>query len=72
MRTCCAWRIAKQIEGRAGGYSCATQDEALSIVRLERVAADRLWVDAQFAALPPFRKAKKPRHGKSKKAKKSK
>ena len=27
-------------------------------MRLERVAVDRLWVDAQFAALPPFKKAK--------------
>ena len=67
-----AWHIAKQIEGRAGGYSCATQDEALSIVRLERVAADRLWVDAQFAALPPFKKAKEPRSGKVRRAKKAK
>ncbi len=66
-----AWRIVKRIECRNGGYSCATRDEALSIVRLERVAADRLWVDAQFAALPPFKKAKKPRQGKAKKGKKA-
>ena len=66
-----AWRIVKRIECRNGGYSCATQDEALSIVRLEHVASDRLWVDAQFAALPPFKKAKKPRQGKVKKGKKA-
>ena len=67
-----AWRIVKRIECRGEGYSCATQDEALAIVRLEHVASDRLWVDAQFAALPPFKKAKKPRSGKPKRAKKSK
>lgn len=51
-----AWRIVKQLQGR--GYAYAFKDEALAIVRLERVAVDRLWVDAQFAALPPFKKAK--------------
>ena len=53
-----AWRFIKPIKDR--GY--AQRDEALAILRLERVAADRLWVDAQFAALPPFKandKAKK-------------
>ena len=54
-----AWRIALRIEDYAKNYGCATRDQALSIVRLERVAADRLWVDVQFAALPPFRKPKK-------------
>ena len=54
-----AWRIVKRIDGRGYGYAYAFKDEALSIVRLGRVAADRLWVDAQFTALPPFRKAKK-------------
>ena len=54
-----AWRIALRIEDCAKSYGCATRDQALSIVRLERVAADRLWVDVQFAALPPFRKPKK-------------
>ena len=67
-----AWRIVKRIKNRDDGYSCATQDEALAIMRLERVASDRLFIDAQFAALPPFKKAKKPRQGKSKKAKKAK
>ena len=54
-----AWRIVKRIKNRDDGYSCATQDEALAIMRLERVASDRLFIDAQFAALPPFKKAKK-------------
>lgn len=66
-----AWRIVKRIERRNEGYSCATQDEALAIMRLEHVASDRLFIDAQFAALPPFKKAKKPRSGKSKKGKKA-
>ena len=43
-----------------------TKDEALAVVRLERVAEDRLWVDVQFAALPPFRKAKKTKTGTAK------
>ena len=54
-----AWRIANAVYTRADGYSQATPDEALSIIRLEKVAADRLWIDAQFAALPPFKGAKK-------------
>ena len=66
-----AWRIVQRIESRAGGYSCATQDEALAIVRLEHVASERLWVDAQFAALPPFKKARKPRPGKAKRGKRA-
>ncbi len=66
-----AWRIVRQIKTRGDGYSCAQKEEALSIVRLERVASDRLWTDAQFAALPPFRKAKKPRAGKAKKGAKA-
>ena len=66
-----AWRIVKRIEKRSDGYSNANQDEALAIVRLERVASERLWVDAQFAALPPFRKAKNPRSGKAKKGAKA-
>ena len=66
-----AWRIVRRILKRCGGYSYATQEEALAIVRLERVAADRLWVDAQFAALPPFKKAKQPRPAKAKKGKKA-
>ena len=41
-------------------------------MRLERVASDRLFIDAQFAALPPFKKAKTPRQGKAKKATKAK
>ena len=65
-----AWRIVQHIEDRAKNYGHARKDEALAIVRLERVAADRLWVDAQFAALPPFRKAKEKtsRKAKGKKA----
>ena len=51
-----AWRIVQRIDNR--GYAYAFKDEALAIVRIERVAADRLWVDAQFAALPPFKKVK--------------
>ena len=66
-----AWRIVRRILKRCGGYSYATQEEALAIVRLERVAADRLWVDAQFAALPPFKKVKQPRPAKAKKGKKA-
>lgn len=66
-----AWRIAQRIEKRGGGYSSANQDEALAIVRLERVASERLWVDAQFAALPPFKKAKNSRSGKAKKGAKA-
>jgi len=52
-----AWRIANTVYTRDDGYSQATPDEALAIIRLERVAVERLWVDAAFAALPPFRKA---------------
>ena len=66
-----AWRIVQRIEKRGGGYSKANQEEALAIVRLERVASERLWVDAQFAALPPFKKAKKSRSGKAKKGAKA-
>ena len=66
-----AWRIARRIKDHSGHYRCARQDEALAIVRLERVASERLWVDAQFAALPPFKKAKKPRSGKAKKGAKA-
>jgi len=66
-----AWRIVQRIEKRGDGYSNATSDEALAIVRLERVASERLWVDAQFAALPPFKKAKKSRSGKAKKGAKA-
>ena len=66
-----AWRIAQRIEKRGGGYSNATSNEALAIVRLERVASERLWVDAQFAALPPFKKAKNPRSRKTKKGAKA-
>ena len=66
-----AWRIVKQLEGR--GYGYAFKDEALAIVRLERVAVDRLWVDTQFAALPPFKKAKeKPTSKSTSKKKKDK
>ena len=54
-----ALMIARRVHSRNDGYSEATNDEALSIVRLEKVAADRLWVDAQFAALPKFKKTKK-------------
>ena len=57
-----AWRLLTKIKHR--GY--ATKDEALAVVRLERVAEDRLWVDVQFAALPPFRKAKKTKTGTAK------
>lgn len=60
-----AWRIVKRIEDYARSYGCANKDEALAIVRLERVAADRLWVDAQFAALPPFREAEEKSTSKS-------
>ena len=50
-----------------------TKDEAIAIIRLERVASERLWVDAQFAALPPFRKRKETvRRTGAAKAKKSK
>jgi len=66
-----AWRIVRQIDDRNAGYSCASQDEALAITRLERVASERLWVDAQFVALPPFKKAVKNRSGKAKKGKKA-
>ena len=66
-----AWRIVKRIDGRGYGYAHAFKEEALAIVRLERVAADRLWVDAQFAALPPFRKAKKKSTSKKKADKKA-
>ena len=66
-----AWRIVQRIEKRGCGYSKATPEEALAIVRLERVASERLWVDAQFAALPPFKKAKKSRSGKAKKGAKA-
>ena len=60
-----AWRIVQRIEDRARSYGYAHKDEALAIVRLERVAAERLWVDAQFAALPPFKKAKEKSASKS-------
>jgi hypothetical protein len=64
-----AWRIASMANGR-GAYCChANKDEALAIVRLERVASERLWVDVQFAALPPFKakgKAKVKAKGKAK------
>ena len=66
-----AWRIAKKVKDRSDNYACAQKEEALTIVRLERVASERLWVDAQFAALPPFKKAKKPRSGKAKKGAKA-
>ena len=66
-----AWHIVQRIENRARNYSYAQKDEALAIVRLERVASERLWVDAQFAALPPFKKTKKPRSGKAKKGAKA-
>ena len=66
-----AWRIAHRIKNRSDNYSCAHKDEALAIVRLERVASERLWVDAQFAALPPFKKEKKSRSGKAKKGAKA-
>ncbi|MCR5752896.1 MAG: hypothetical protein K6G91_13150 [Kiritimatiellae bacterium] len=66
-----AWRIVRHVVDRDDGYGCASQDEALAITRLERVASERLWIDAQFAALPPFKKAAKPRPGKAKKGKKA-
>ena len=66
-----AWRIVQWVENRARNYGYAQKDEALAIVRLERVASERLRVDAQFAALPPFKKAKKPRSGKAKKGAKA-
>ena len=53
-----ALMIARRLYARNSGYSEATKDEALSIINLEKVAADRLWVDAQFAALPKYKKAK--------------
>ena len=52
-----AWHIIEILSNRNNGYSEATANEALAIVRLERVAVERLWVDAAFAALPPFKKA---------------
>ena len=52
-----AWRIVNTIFTRNEGYSQATPGEALSIVGLERIATERLWVDVEFAALPPFKKA---------------
>ena len=68
-----ALRIIQRIEKRDDGYTCATKDEAIAIIRLERVASERLWVDAQFAALPPFRKRKETvRRTGAAKAKKSK
>ena len=50
--------VARRVQSRNEGYTEATMDEALAIARLEKVASDRLWVDAQFAALPGFKKAK--------------
>ena len=68
-----ALRIIQRIEKRNEGYTCATKDEAIAIIRLEHVASERLWVDAQFAALPPFRKRKETvRRKGAAKAKKSK
>ena len=58
-----AWRIANTVYTRDEGYSQATPSEALSMVGLERVATERLWVDVEFAALPPFKKAGKAKAG---------
>lgn len=51
-----AWRIVNQVYTRANGYSQATPTEALKVLKLERVAAERLWIDAAFAELPPYKK----------------
>ncbi|MBO7482881.1 MAG: hypothetical protein J6U17_03210 [Kiritimatiellae bacterium] len=51
-----AMRLVGRIDARSRDYGEAWESEAIAIVRLERVASERLWVDAQFAALPPFRK----------------
>ena len=64
-----AWRIASMANGRGADCCHANKDEALAIVRLERVTSERLWVDVQFAALPPFKakgKAKAKAKGKTK------
>ena len=50
-----AWRIASVANGQSADCRRMNKDEALAIVRLERVASERLWVDVQFAALPPFK-----------------
>ena len=50
-----AWRIASVANGRSADCRALNKDEALAVVRLERVASERLWVDVQFAALPPFK-----------------
>lgn len=53
-----ALMIARRVYSRNKGYGEAMKEEALSIIRLEKVADDRLWVDAQFAALPKFKRSK--------------
>lgn len=68
-----ALRILQRVKGRGlDDYCYASKDEAIAIVRLECVATERLWVDAQFAALPPFKKRKTVRRKDAAKAKKSK
>ena len=76
-----AWKIARAIEQDSVQYNYATKKEALTIVRLATVATQRLWLDIEFARLPPFKtepmaepketkpanpKAGKPKSGKAK------
>ena len=50
-----AWKIVRMIEQNKGNYCSANRQEALTIVRLAAVATKRLWIDIEFAGLPPFK-----------------